>query len=177
MSLTKHFAQTLLLVATALFAYGCTSSTSNKPPEGEHDHGHEHGHDHGHDHDHSHAAAPHGGHVLVVGKEDYHLEWTHTDDGKVTVYVLDAAMKDTVPIPAEKLVIATKVGDKESSFELLAVDRTPDMPLSAKFEIVDKQLLGVLESLSEKVTAKVDVTINGKPFTVEFTPAGAEHKH
>lgn len=159
------------IVAAVIFASsGCTGSA---PPPSTVTGG---GHEHAHDHDHAHHGPNHG-HILEVGEEEYHLEWTHSDDGKVTLYILDAAMKNPVPIPAEKLEIETAVGEKTSKFELVAVDRTPDMPLSAKFETVDKQLLGVLESLSEKVTATLNVSIGGKPYVVKFTPAGAEHKH
>ena len=157
-----------LLASLALFGAGCTASTPAPPPSTTTDgHGHEHAHDHVH--------GPHNGEILEVGEEEYHIEWTHTEEGKITLYILDAAIKNEVPIPAEKLEIDTTVGDKTSKFELAAVDRTPDMPLSAKFEIVDKQLLGVLESLSEKVTATLNVAINGKAFVVKFTPAGHEH--
>jgi hypothetical protein len=49
------------------------------------------------------------------------------------------------------------------------------MPKSARFELVDKGLLGVLESLSEKVTATLKLDVNGKSYEKAITHD--EHKH
>ncbi|MDP6057614.1 MAG: hypothetical protein QGH33_01925, partial [Pirellulaceae bacterium] len=51
------------------------------------------GHDHD-DHDHGHAhedTGPHGGHVVEIGDEQLHAEWTHDDaSGEVVIYLLDS---------------------------------------------------------------------------------------
>jgi hypothetical protein len=134
----------------------------------------------GDEHAHDHAAhGPHGGHIVEIGEEEYHAEWLHDEEGKVTVYLLDAEMKKEVPIPAEEITIETKVintkaGEKTTTFKLPAV-READMTTTAKFEIVDKGLLGVLESLSEGVTATLKLDINGKAYEAPITHE--EHKH
>jgi hypothetical protein len=158
--------------------YGTQPATNTTPTGGEHGHeGHGHeGHDHGHDHSHAHGL--HGGHIIEIGEEEYHAEWTHEESGKVTVYVLDAEMKKEVPIEAEEIMIDTVVAGQANSFPLAAVDRTEgDMPKASKFEIVDQKLLGVLESLSEGVTATLKLTINGKPYEAKITHDDHDHKH
>ena len=59
-----------------------------------------------------------------MGEEEYHAEWTHDKDGKVTVWILDAEMKKEVPIAAEKITIDTKIADKATSYDLEAVERS-----------------------------------------------------
>src|SRR5213078_4877535 len=91
-------------------------------------------HDHEHDHVHN---GPHHGHLMELGEEEYHAEWTHDESGKVTFYILDAEAKKEVPVSADEIVIDVKVGNNPSkSYELTAVN-----PLDGKasaFEIVDK---------------------------------------
>lgn len=155
------------LVSVTLWGVGCGDSAKPKT-EKQAEHGHE-GHDH-EGHDHSHAHGIHGGHVVELGKEEYHAEWTHDESGKIVVYILDSAMKKDFPITAEKLTINTKVGEKVASYDLTAVNRTEgDKPTAFQFEVEDKALLGVLESLSKGVTAHLAVEIEGKSFNAEIT--------
>ena len=172
MSFSKLFSGAFLTAAAAIWVTGCPSSgppgpVSNPPPAAEHDHAHEHVH------------GPNGGHVIELGEEEYHAEWTHDEDGKVTIYLLDKEVKNPVPIAAESITIETKIGDKPpATFTLAAMDRSEgDMPKASKFEVVDKNLLGVLESLSEGVTATLKVTINDKPYEGKFTHDDHGHKH
>ncbi len=162
------------LLSATMWGAGCGSSAS-KPstdkPKDEHA-----GHDHA-GHDHAHAHGIHGGHIVELGKEEYHAEWTHDDSGKITVFILDSEMKKDLPITAEKLTINTKVGEKVASYDLTAVNRTEgEKPMAFQFEIEDKALLGVLESLSKGVTANLAVEIEGKSFSAEIThDHGHEH--
>lgn len=139
------------------------------------------GHDQGHDHEHGHSHAelgPNGGHLLVLGDEQFHAEWVHDDDsGKLTIYILDGAAKELVPIAAEKLTIEKKVGERTDKFELTAVDRQGEVPKSAKFELVDKSLIEALKLAGDGVEATLSVDVNGEPFTVPFTKHEHEHKH
>lgn len=162
----------LLALAAALplsFA-GCntsTDTTKNKKADA-------HGHDHEHDHDHAHGGL-FGGHILELGEEEYHAEWT--DDaasGKVTVYILDSAMKKEVPIEAEKISINTKVADKEKTYDLEAINAADGK--ASQFSTTDKTLVTILTSVGEGTTANLDVTINGKQFTPAFE-AHEEHGH
>ena len=164
----------LLVAAVAVSFSGCNqaSPTADKDTG---KNGHE-GHDHAHDHAHE---GPHGGHLIELGEEEYHGEWTHDESGKITVYILDGAAKKTVPIAAEKVTIDVKVGDNPKSFDLMAVNRTTgDMPTAFQFETVDKSLLGGLEAAGEGVEASLKVDINGKPFVGKIEhDHGHDHKH
>jgi hypothetical protein len=149
---------------------GCDSGSAPKPPakktEGDHDH------DHAHEH-----KGPHGGKMAVVGDEKYHVEWTHDDEsGKVALFILDKEGKKEVPIAAEKLVVVTKQADKEDTFELEAMNRTDNK--TAKFEVVNKDLLGTLEQLGEKITATVkEIEIEGEKFSNVKLEEHDHHHH
>jgi ABC-type nickel/cobalt efflux system permease component RcnA len=163
----------LVVGAIAIWSLGCNGSN---PPKGSGKTSDAHGHDHDHDHDHAHHG-PHGGHIIEIGKEEYHAEWTHDDDGTVTVYILDADMKKEVPIADEKVVIEIKAGENVKSYDLLAVNRTEgDEPKASQFEIKDKGLVGGLEAL-KGLEAALKVNINGKEFTAPITHEEHDHKH
>jgi hypothetical protein len=183
MSSVKTCLAALLAAAVTVWAAGCTTSTSTDTTSTAKtdDHGHE-GHDHaGHDHP---AHGPNGGHILEPDTEGYHFEWTHNEDGLVTVYALDESAKKALPIAAGELTINIKVAGTEQSFTLPAVDASEGK--ATKFEVTDKELLGVLESLDpkgESVTATLVANIEGqsKPVTAKFEvhdhDHGHEHKH
>lgn len=163
------------LCISGLMLTGCPAPTppANTTPKPDAKKEHDHGHDHAHVH-----KGPHGGHVAVVGKEQFHVEWTHNDEtGKVAIYVLDAEAKKEIPVAAEKLVVIVKQDakqtDKNTPYELLAVD--PVDGKSAKFEIVAQDLIGALEALSEKITAEIqELEINGEKFSAVKLE---EHEH
>ena len=143
---------------------GCKPSTSPKGG-GEAKETAEHAHVH---------HGPHNGHLMEIGEEEFHAEWTDDDTGKVTFYFLDAEAKKDVLVDGKELTIAVKIGDKEPiSYKLAAVE--PKDGKASAFEIVDKNLQGVLDTLSEGVTATFPkLTIGGKTFEnlkIE------EHKH
>jgi len=178
MFISKQLLAACLIASVAIWATGCPSPapTPTTPTKAG---GDEHGHQHGAEgHDHAHEHGPHGGHVVEIGNEEYHAEWTHADDGTVTVYVLDAEMKNEVPIAAEDITIEAKIQDQPFTYKLLAVNRSEgDMPTTAKFELIDKNLLGVLETLGKGVTATLKLDINGKPFQAAITHYDHGHKH
>ncbi len=174
MRLMKHLVAACFIASVAIWATGCPkpAPTTTTPTKGGEEHGHgEEGHVHP-------AHGPHGGHLIEIGEEEYHAEWTHADDGTVTIYVLDKEAKNEVPIAAEDITIETKIGEKATEFKLIAVNRSEgDMPKTAKFELVDKNLLGVLETLSKGVTATLKLDINNKPFEAAITHDDHGHKH
>lgn len=171
---------------TATGGTKATGGTGTKGSDSHDDHGHDHDHDHGdgktkagtkdaHDHDHAHHG-PNGGHIIEVGKEEYHLEWTHNDDGLITVYVLDSTMKKEVGVDQTTLTIETKVEDEAATYELAAVKPSDDAK-ATKFEVTDKALLAVLESLGEKITATIkEIKIGEKSFT-DLSIVHDDHDH
>ena len=165
----------IVLVVAAFIGFiggsgGCNSPTATKgggeaKPEGEHAHVH-----HG----------PHNGHLMEIGEEEYHAEWTDDESGKVTFYFLDGEAKKEVPVGSEQLTIAVTIQGKEPvSYTLTAVN--PQDGKASAFEIVDKNLQGVLDSLSSGVTAVFPkLTIGGKTFEnlkIEEHKHDEEHKH
>lgn len=156
-----------LAVAVGLWLAGCNGSGpgAGKPKANE-----SAGHDHDHDHAHH---GPHHGHLMEIGEEEYHAEWTHDESGKVTFYILDSDAKKEVPIAAEEIKIDVKIGDNAPiEYKLAAVNLQDGK--SAAFEIVDKNLLGVIETLkSPGNVATLHVAINGKTYAQRIQ----EHEH
>lgn len=148
----------IVAAALSVCLAGCPANTPSMGPVTDTIVKDEHAHDHAHH-------GPHGGHIVEIGEEEYHAEWTHEENGKVTFYILDAEVKKEVPIAAEELVIEVKIGMNEpTTVKLPAVN--PQDGKASTFEVVDKQLLGVLETLkAEGVVATIkQLTINGKTF-------------
>jgi hypothetical protein len=158
-----------LIACLPLLLTGCPSSTAptGSGPNEASQSGHEHGD--GHDHDHAHNG-PHGGHIIEIGDEEYHAEWTHDESGKVTVYVLDAAMKNDVPVEGETININVKLGDNAKQYTL-------ESEGPSKFSTEDQTLVGNLEALSEAVTATLSLDINGKHYEAPITAGGHDHAH
>ena len=129
-SITRICLSTIALV----FITGCSDeSASHSHNETEvtndgHDHAHDHGHDHGSD-------GPHGGHILGLGDEEYHLEWLHNDAGKLTFYLLDATAKEDVTTTTNSITIETTVKYEIKSVTLNST--TPDAETHNCFEAID----------------------------------------
>lgn len=159
---------TLLLsvaAAAGLWLSGCNNAANQagKAPKGDN-------HDHAHDHAHH---GPHQGHLMEIGGEEYHAEWTHDESGKITFYILDSEAKNDVPIASEEIVIDVKIGENPPvTYKLAAVN--PMAGKSATFEITDKNLLGVVEQIkSPGIVATLKVKINGKDYEQRIE----EHHH
>src|SRR5688572_26939698 len=113
----------ILVAAVVISLSGCTGGTSDSSAGGsgsEHDHGHEHGGEHGGTHTHD---GPHGGHVMAFKDKEYHAEWKHDGSGKVTFYILDAKVKDEVPIDAPEITVEAQLRDnKPVTYKLAALN-------------------------------------------------------
>lgn len=161
-----HSLVLILVAGISLSLTGCPSSTTttNLPEKaGEHDH------DHAHDHAHE---GPHGGHIIEIGKEEYHAEWTHDESDKVTVYILDSTMKKDVPTGTDTITIEVKLDDNVKTYTLES-----ESPMSAKFEIVDKTLVGSLEALGKGLTATLKLDIDGKHYDAPISHDEHSHDH
>ncbi len=165
-----------VLFATQLIV-GCNTATPPTPASAPTEQaGHDDGHGHAHGHDHP-ETGPNGGHLVELGDEEYHIEWTHDDEsGLVTLYVVDGEVKDLVPIPAESITINTKVEDS-ISYDLPAVEASGDPPTSAKFELKSHELLVSLQLAGQGTDVSVDVTIDGKQHTGVFEHHDHGHGH
>jgi hypothetical protein len=150
---------------------GCGPRTPAPPAQPQTGGGHGHDHDHDHDHDHG----PQGGEVSKVGNGEYLIEWIASDeDEAVRLFIYDRE-KQLVPIAASELVVATRQGDGSTQEHILTAVQPID-GRSAQFESRDKELLGTMDVLSDKVTAHVvEVEIDGERFTnIQLLPG---HHH
>ncbi|UUO04923.1 hypothetical protein M4951_16195 [Blastopirellula sp. J2-11] len=163
MKMTQLFAgQTARFIATTLLllslsAFGCSSSTADKPSgdgHSEHD---------GHDHDHP-SEGPHGGSLIELGAEEYHAELVHDEKaGSVTIYLLDSAAKVATPIDATELTINLKHDGMGEQFKLTASPDAGDPTgKSSKFVSSDAELAEDLDH--EGADAQLVVTIGGKQY-------------
>ena len=128
-------------LASGLVLAGCNGATppANNAATGTTGGGHTHTH-----------LGPHKGHVMVLGKEEYHAEWTHTEEGKVTFYI-DVKINAN-PTETHTLAAANPVDGK-----------------TAAFEISNSSLETALEQIkSPGVVCTLHVNINGKQFDQEI---------
>ncbi|MFK7776819.1 MAG: hypothetical protein QM501_01695, partial [Gimesia sp.] len=100
--------------------------------------------DHGHDHP---SEGPHHGSLIELGKEAYHAELVHDEkNGSVTIYILDGAVKKSVPIKAESVLINVKHDGKGQQFTLAAApDANDPEGQSSRFITKDKAVGELLE--------------------------------
>ena len=157
-------------VALALPLAGCEKPGANAPANAkqEKEHAHEEG---------EHATeGPHHGHLIELGKDEFHAELaldeaTHT----VTIYLLDSTAKQAVPIEAQELVVNAMVAGKPKQFKLPAKPLEGEDPKSSRFEASDEEMC---DALCEQPDAKgrLNVTINGKAFVGEIEHVAHDEK-
>lgn len=128
----------------------------------------------GHD-EHAHPSeGPHGGSLIELGNEEYHAELVHDDAAKtVTIYLLDAAAKVSVPIDAAELIINLKHEGRGEQFKVAASPEASDPPgKSSRFVSTDAELAEDLDH--EDAEPQLAVKINGKQYRGAFAH---EHGH
>jgi hypothetical protein len=147
-------------ILLTLALVGCNSSATNAPVAAD-----------DHDHEHAHASGPHGGDILELG--EYHGELVHDDAaGTVTVYILDGAVTENVPVDATEAVInITREGTPGQQFTLTASPIEGETEgFSSRFVSTDPKLTEELDN--EASAAVFAVAING-----EQHRAMVEHHH
>jgi hypothetical protein len=154
-TMTLRFVVGLAGLGTCVLLLGCgtgpadTSGNSVGPSEAAHDHAAEHNHA---------ALGPHGGHLIVLGEEEYHAELTHDEAAHtVAVYLLDGAAKEVVTDGPEEITLQVF---QEGEFADHVLKATGDDGLYAA---VDEPLCHFLVDTAE-VTGRVRVTIAGKEY-------------
>ena len=163
----KTLSTFLAIAALSIFSIGCEQSL-NTPVGGTGTSTQENGqapdaHE-GHDHSTADHTAPHGGHLIELGRNhEYHAELV--DDHKtetLVVYMMDGDMKPMTINEASISVVITS-GDKTETFELLGSQPGG----SSEFSSNDEALMGMLDTDGAK--GKLRATIDDKPFTGTFT--------
>ena len=166
----------LLLLAASLTFAGCGSPAGNAPvaeDAHDHDHAHEEGHAH-EDHDHE-ALGPHGGAIIELG--EHHAELVHDDAaGTVSVYILDGAMKENVPVDAAEATINVTVDGKGDQFKLAALPEPGDpQGKSSRFVSSDATVGKALDL--EGAAAVFVVTIDGTQVRGDIEHHHEDHDH
>lgn len=113
--------------------------------------------------EHAHAEhGPHGGELLELGKEAYHVEVVHNDDA-LSMHVLDGAATTPVAIAAEQLTVSLKQDGKVESFDLAASPEATDPAgKTSRFTSTESTLHKWLDAGAE---GAVTLEIDGKSFT------------
>lgn len=122
----------------------------------------------------AHAHGPNGGHILELGEEEFHAEVAMDTARKLTVYLLDEAVKNPKPAANGTLQITTKDGDKE-----VVLDLTP-APLEtekdgqcSRFELAADKVPGSIMDI-EGLTGNLSLTVGDKTLKTSLTE---EHDH
>lgn len=148
-----------LALVAALTLTGCPSNTSAPPapttPTGG---GDPHA---GHNHP---PHGPHGGHILETSDDHFHAEWTHGDEGLVTIFILDSSAENDHPIEADTVLIETAIdGGDTKEYKLLSVGEGDE---SAEFSVTSPALMAALKIASEEgATATLKFNAEGKDVT------------
>ncbi len=160
----------LLTIGIALFFAGCGTPakptvTGDPPPLAHSDDAHP-------------EEGPHHGHLIELGKEEYHAELAHDDKTKtVTVYLLDKEAKRGVAITDKEIVLNLLVDGKPLQAKLAANPQEGDPEGEAsRFSITDETVLAACDA--PKTTGRLRVTIAGKEYNgVVEIKAHEAHKH
>jgi hypothetical protein len=162
-----------LVASTTIFVGGCNqgpadATSSDSTTAGAHNHAHA-------------EEGPHGGHIIELGADNHHAELTHDEASHlVGVYILDGAAKELAPIESESVTINVALDGEPTQYILPAVAQEGEGGASY-FEIVSEPLCKIVcgESEAETTTARVSITINGKPYIgiIETDPHEHDHGH
>ena len=163
-------------VSLSLFASGCESGTDSEfrtptpadnvvntaPPEAPHVHG------------------PNGGHIIELGDEEFHAEVAMDAARKLTVYLLDEAVKAAKPVENGTMQITTKVDGNEVMLDLVAAPLEGEADgKCSRFELAADKVPGAImdiEGLSGDLTLKFgDKTL--KQSLTEEHDHGHDHDH
>ncbi len=170
-SLTLSFALMAMIVA------GCSNDNSAGPetagPPNTMDAHDDHA---GHAHP---SEGPHHGDLIELGNEEYHAEILHDESaGTVTIYVLNGAATEQVPIDATEVTINTKHDGKPEQFTLAASpDANDPQGQASRFVSNDEELAHHLDE--EGAEPRLVLSINGKSYrgTVSHDHDHEGHDH
>jgi hypothetical protein len=115
---------------------------------------------------------PHDGDLIELGNEEYHAELLHDEQtGTVTIYLLDGAASEHVPIEATEITINAKRDGQPKQFSLAAdPDENDPEGKSSRFVSNDSGLAASLDEHDSE--PRLALTINGKPYRGEIS-----HEH
>lgn len=121
---------------------------------------------------------PHHGDLIELGNEEYHAELLH-EENSVTIYILNGAADEQVPIEASEITINVKHDGRPEQFKLAASpDASDPSGKSSRFVSSDEELASHIDE--HDAEPKLVLTINGKSYRGEIAhdhDAHADHDH
>ena len=126
-------------------------------------------------------AGPHGGPLLELGDEEYHLEVVLDEKQKlITLYVLDASARTTVPIEAPEILVNLLHSGKPVQYRLQAVAESGETAqgASAIFRLKSGSLVHALEHNDHG--ARISARIRDRSYNVRLNldlSHGHDHQH
>lgn len=187
------FSFTILAALSLLVAVGCTSSTApQQAAKDDHPHATGEAADRAHDkdaagdHGHAHAAGAHGGTIVSLGRDSYHVEAIVEKNGTIRLYTLGNDESRVLAIEAQDLAayVKPKGATESTSLEIKPQPQPGDE--SGKSSLFVGQLPEDAVGKTVEITIP-SITIGGERFRMNFTneeeehggehmPAGAEDK-
>jgi hypothetical protein len=130
----------------------------------------------GHGHAHP-TEGPHGGSLIELGSEEYHAELVHDDAAEtVTIYLLDSAAKELVPIEATELKVNLSHEGQAEQFALVASPQESDTAGKAsRFVSTNSEVCE--ELCHEHAEGQLVVAINGKQYRGDIHHDHEGHEH
>ena len=124
--------------------------------------------------EHAHVHGPNGGHIVELGEEEFHAEVAMDKDRKLTVYLLDEAVKAAKPVENGTMRIVTKVDAKDVTLDLVAapLDGEKDGKCS-RFELAADKVPGAIMDI-EGLTGDLSLKVGDKTLKTSLTE---EHDH
>jgi hypothetical protein len=115
---------------------------------------------------------PHGGDLIELGKEEYHLELLHDEKaGVVAFFLLDSTAKKVLAIPAKEIYVNVKMAGKGTQYKIAPSPQANDPKDNFScYATKDKQLIDTLEK--HGIEASVMLNIGGKQYVGKV-----EHHH
>lgn len=126
-------------------------------------------------------AGPHGGPLLELGDEEFHLEVVLDEKQKlITLYVLDKSGRVAVPIDAPEILVNLKHSGKPVQYRLKAIAETGETASgpSASFQLKSGSLVHALEHNDHG--ARVSARIRNRAYNVRLNldlSHGHDHQH
>ena len=117
---------------------------------------------------------PHGGELIELGDEDYHVEMDHAGD-QLVLYVLDGAAANPVAIEAKTLTVSLKHDGAVRAFDVSAWPQSSD-PVGrvSRYRSDDAELVQWLQEEAEGV---VVIEIDGRSYNAELRHDHESHSH
>ena len=162
--MARHHKALFCFLSLLLFIIGCQSyddvaqnySDADQSQKQEHDYGHGKG--------------PNGGHLLALGKEEYHAEFVFDPETKkTTLYITGKDYHEPQPIKAEEVFLELKVGEEIAEVPFMAAPLEGEKDgESSRFELPGDQLPEGITG-EEEFYGTVHITVGEKEYSAVIT--------